>query len=487
MLVGSAAALVALGAAPLATARLLGPPAKGAGLVSVTVLSASGGGKNVDVRDLGPITLEGGSQSFKTTIRLADAKGSAPLASWTVRSDKAGGPTVLISPPTTGLTTTASKTTTTAMSLPAGTYRVSGSTRNCTWSVSISEMRPTVTITSFTPTAGPVGMLVTLTGTGFTNTSRVTFAGPKDADFSVKSPTELVATVPEGAVTGPVSVYNRDGKRSGKSAASFTVVPKPVITGFGPGSGVAGTQVVLQGSGLGDATAVSFNGTAATITNNTSTTQITAAVPAAATTGRITVSTRGGTATTATDFIVLPTITGFTPTSGPEGTVVTVTGTGLGGITAVKFNSTAATLGSSTVTQFTTTVPAGAATGPISVTTRDGSATSADSFTVVPATTVTLSLAGLKGGKVRLGKSVTASGTIAPWGIPGQQARLTVQKKTTASWTQASATQLAVNASGQFRWQYKPTKKGTYRTQATVTATVTSLAGGSDWVQFVVK
>ncbi len=78
-----------------------------------------------------------------------------------------------------------------------------------------------------------------------------------------------------------------------------------------------------------------------------------------------------------------PTVTIFTPTSGPVGTSVTITGTNFTGATAVKFNGTAAT--SFTVnssTQITATVPSGATTGPISVTTPSGTGTSSTNFTV---------------------------------------------------------------------------------------------------------
>jgi hypothetical protein len=78
-----------------------------------------------------------------------------------------------------------------------------------------------------------------------------------------------------------------------------------------------------------------------------------------------------------------PTLTSFIPDSGPAGTLVTIAGTNLSGVTSVRFNGTAAL--SFTVvsdTQLTVTVPAGAATGAITLTNSDGTATSADSFTV---------------------------------------------------------------------------------------------------------
>jgi hypothetical protein len=60
-----------------------------------------------------------------------------------------------------------------------------------------------------------------------------------------------------------------------------------------------------------------------------------------------------------------PTIVGFSPTSGPAGTVVIVTGTGLTGATAVRFNGTQAALTVDSDTQVTTAVPAGATSGPL--------------------------------------------------------------------------------------------------------------------------
>jgi hypothetical protein len=77
-----------------------------------------------------------------------------------------------------------------------------------------------------------------------------------------------------------------------------------------------------------------------------------------------------------------PALTSFAPTSGPVGTSVTITGSNLTGATAVKFNGTPAAYSVSSNTQITATVPAGASTGPISVTTPGGTASSSASFTV---------------------------------------------------------------------------------------------------------
>ena len=65
--------------------------------------------------------------------------------------------------------------------------------------------------------------------------------------------------------------------------------------------------------------------------------------------------------------------------------MVTLTGTGLDGATAVKFHGTSASFSVASATQITATVPAGATTGTVSLTTPGGSATSSASYTVTGA------------------------------------------------------------------------------------------------------
>ncbi|HEV3289243.1 MAG TPA: IPT/TIG domain-containing protein, partial [Streptosporangiaceae bacterium] len=79
---------------------------------------------------------------------------------------------------------------------------------------------------------------------------------------------------------------------------------------------------------------------------------------------------------------VTPGISSFTPASGAAGTTVTITGQNLSGATKVAFNATVATVVSDIATKIVTTVPAGATTGHISVTTPAGTATSSATFTV---------------------------------------------------------------------------------------------------------
>ena len=158
----------------------------------------------------------------------------------------------------------------------------------------------------------------------------------------------------------------------------------PAVTSFTPTSGQAGTLVIVIGSGFTGATSVTFGGSSASYFVD-SDSQISATVPAAATTGPIAVTTPNGTGTSATSFTVPPpppTITSFTPTSGPAGTIVTVTGSAFTGATSVTFGGASASYVVDSDSQITATVPAAATTGPIAVTTLGGTGTSGDSFTV---------------------------------------------------------------------------------------------------------
>jgi len=260
-------------------------------------------------------------------------------------------------------------------------------------------------IASFAPASGPVGTAVTITGTNFTGATAVAFNGVS-ATFTTSSATTIQAVVPAGATTGPISVTTPGGTAT--SGSAFTVIPAPVITGFAPASGPSGSSVTINGTGLSGATAVAFNGTSATFTVP-SDSAIQATVPAGATTGTLSVTTPGGTATSGGAFTVLspPAIAGFAPAAGPAGTSVTINGGNFTGATAVAFNGVSASFTVSSDTAIQTAVPAGATTGPISVTTAGGTTASTGAFAIVgpPA------IAGLSPASGAVGTSVTIGGS----------------------------------------------------------------------------
>jgi hypothetical protein len=146
--------------------------------------------------------------------------------------------------------------------------------------------------------------------------------------------------------------------------------------------GAVGQTIEILGQGLKGTTAVSFDGTAATTFTVVSDTYLTVVVPPGTTPGFVTVTTPGGTLTSNRKFRVLPSIVSFSPTSGPVGTKVTINGTNFTGATKVTFGGVKATFTVNSDTMITATVPTGAKTGKIQVTTPLGTATSSQDFTV---------------------------------------------------------------------------------------------------------
>jgi len=148
-----------------------------------------------------------------------------------------------------------------------------------------------------------------------------------------------------------------------------------------PTSGKEGAKIRILGQGFNSSSVVKFGGTKATTIVLFGTTSITATVPSGALTGAVTVTTGTTTLTSSQPFKVQPTITSFSPASGPVGTAVTINGTGLMQATRVAFNGISASFTKSDIL-ITATVPTGATTGKIAVTTKGGDATSATVFTV---------------------------------------------------------------------------------------------------------
>jgi len=112
------------------------------------------------------------------------------------------------------------------------------------------------------------------------------------------------------------------------------------------------------------------------------------------------------------NLITPPTISSFTPASGPIGTTVTITGTNFSAITSnntVTFNGVAATVTASAATSITVTVPLGATTGSIAVTVAGITATSATNFTVTTVSLPTIISFAPPAGII--GASVTITGT----------------------------------------------------------------------------
>src|SRR5688572_18466231 len=124
-------------------------------------------------------------------------------------------------------------------------------------------------------------------------------------------------------------------------ASAISAAEPLQITSFSSTSGPPGTRVTIIGENFADATAVYFNTAFAAPTVDFTGNQITATVPADATTGPIRVVTPAGTNTSAISFTIsaapLLVISSFSPTAGPVSTSVTITGQNFDSVTAVEF------------------------------------------------------------------------------------------------------------------------------------------------------
>jgi large repetitive protein len=150
-----------------------------------------------------------------------------------------------------------------------------------------------------------------------------------------------------------------------------------------PSSGRIGSKVGILGQGFTTSSVVRFGGVMAGPVTLTGSTYLTVAVPANALSGGVTVATGSSKLSCKPTFHVTPALKSFSPTSGSVGTPVTLTGSGLTQTTKVTFNGTSAAFTVNSDTQVTATVPLGATTGKIVITTKGGTATSATNFTVM--------------------------------------------------------------------------------------------------------
>ena len=109
---------------------------------------------------------------------------------------------------------------------------------------------------------------VTIRGFGFTtlpSSNQVAFNSTPATVVSATS-TSIVATVPSGATTGPVTVTNANGTAT--SPQAFTVLVPPIISGVQPATVPKGatTQLTIEGFSLANASSVTFQQSGITTT-----------------------------------------------------------------------------------------------------------------------------------------------------------------------------------------------------------------------------
>ncbi|MGF1534508.1 MAG: IPT/TIG domain-containing protein [Bernardetiaceae bacterium] len=120
----------------------------------------------------------------------------------------------------------------------------------------------TVSITNFTPASGPAGTRVTLTGTGFSSTSTVSFDGTPASSVSITSATTLTAVVPAGSGAGAITVQT--GACSATST-NFVTLSSSGTCGIGLVSDLIISEVYDRNGGTAGFIEI-YNGMGSTLT-----------------------------------------------------------------------------------------------------------------------------------------------------------------------------------------------------------------------------
>jgi len=166
------------------------------------------------------------------------------------------------------------------------------------------------------------------------------------------------------------------------------------IFDFAPRHGGPGDRVTLKGQGFSSTpaqNAVRFNGVAANVVT-ASTSSLTVTVPAAATTGTLSVTVGAQSANSDAPFVVdsqprAPFITAVSPRITSVGAALTISGQSLlphAGQTSARLGMAPLPLGQASNTVLQAQVPGGASSGRVRISTPYGSAVSADDVLVVP-------------------------------------------------------------------------------------------------------
>jgi hypothetical protein len=249
------------------------------------------------------------------------------------------------------------------------------------------------------PASAETGGVVTLTGIRFGSVpGAITFsggAGPVAASVLPGSwyDTSVRVTVPAGAATGDVTLTTADGQ----TATRLFTLRGPVIEAISPPGGAAGIRLTLSGKRFGSSSGgVTFAGALGAVVGSVkkwTAGSVEVAVPDGASTGLLTLTTADGRTATSPFTVPPPRLTSLNRSSGAPGGVVVLVGTNFGlSPGTVSFTGAAGPVAAALApgavwgnTSVKVTVPAGAVSGPVTLTRADGQ-TAGLAFTLLPPT-----------------------------------------------------------------------------------------------------
>src|SRR5208282_2591720 len=107
---------------------------------------------------------------------------------------------------------------------------------------------PPPAVSGVSPSSGPNGTLVTITGTNLSGATAVDFGqNNPSSSFTVGNATTVYATAPPGNQTVDVTVTTVAGTSTTSTADEFTytIPSQPTVTGISPDTGFSGTSVIV--------------------------------------------------------------------------------------------------------------------------------------------------------------------------------------------------------------------------------------------------
>ena len=339
---------------------------------------------------------------------------------------------------------------------------------NCTfpftedWAIIVDAVRlvvvPPTAPMSLSPTSGPIGQPVTVSGQGFAPNSRLiaTFDGSQvpfsfTTDGSGNIPSGAIFTVPQGSTTGSKTVNIIDSKFNYASANFTVTTPSITVT---PQTGPVGTTITVTGSNFITNSPITIEFDGNSVATNPSTVTANAVGSFSATFN--VAGTAGGHQVLASDainsayssFTITPSIT-ITPITGLNGNPVTVSGNGfaansnliatLNGVVASPSPSNPSTDATGTFSNLVFTAQS-TSPGPKTVNVTDAS----NNFATTTYTLMfnpTVPIPTLNPSSLTFGNSITASVTVSGVGGVTPTGTVTFQVSTDSgnTWTTLGA------------------------------------------------
>jgi hypothetical protein len=267
-------------------------------------------------------------------------------------------------------------------------------------------------LTAISPNSGAIAAFISLTGNfGASQGNGYVTTNGALSQVTAWSSNAITFRVPYNGALGVGSVVvTADGLKS--NPEPFTLYAFPTITKVSVAAGIPGTIVTITGTNLldgGGHAGVTFNGTPAAITSD-STTSIQVTVPTGATSGPLILQVNNVAVYALQDFVVMPTphIAGISPSYGAIAADITISGNfdATQGNGYVTVGSGIAQVTAWSSSQITIRAPYNGSTGNIIVR-QDGKTSNGVPFTLYPFPTIT----NVSASSGAVGSTVTITGT----------------------------------------------------------------------------